>query len=124
MIPLDLQRAATAGDRFGHDTRQFWAGYEILRGARSAIEQLDPEEQPEALAASRELLRRVDALCREALGAERDPRRRMISGAILRAMVMAWHAVRVPPPPEFEHGSDEDRLADASRLPEMAALFD
>ncbi len=30
MIPLDLERAVQAGDTFGHDPRQFWAGYEIL----------------------------------------------------------------------------------------------
>ncbi len=124
MIPLDLERAVQAGDAFGYDPRQFWAGYEILRGARAAIDALPEERREEALLAARDLAARTAALCREALGDQPDPERRMIAGAVLRATVMAWHAVLVPPPPEFEQGSDEERRADLARLPELAALFD
>jgi len=124
MIPLDLERAVQAGDAFGHDPRQFWAGHEILRGARAAIDALPEERREEALALARGLAVRAEALCREALGDQRDPRLRMIAGAVLRATVMAWHAVLVPPPPEFERGSDEERRADLERLPGLGALFE
>ncbi|HEU4383619.1 MAG TPA: hypothetical protein VFR85_08960 [Anaeromyxobacteraceae bacterium] len=123
MIPLDLERAVQAGDAFGYDPRQFWAGYEILRGARAAIEALPEGRRGEALLFARDLSARAAALCREALADERDPERRTIAGAVLRATVMAWHAVLVAPPPEFEHGSDEERRADLARLPELATLF-
>ncbi len=124
MIPLDLERAVQAGDAFGHDPRQFWAGYEILRGARAAIDELPEERRQEALALAQALAGRAEALCREALGDQADPQLRMIAGAVLRATVMAWHAVLVPPPAEFEQGGDEERRADLARLPELAALFD
>jgi hypothetical protein len=124
MIPLDLERAVQAGDSFGHDPRQFWAGYEILRGARAAIDALPEERREEALELARRLAGRAEALCREALAGQRDPELRMLAGAVLRAVVMAWHAVLVPPPPEFERGSDEERRADLARLPELGSLFD
>ena len=124
MIPLDLERAVQAGDAFGYDPRQFWAGHEILRGARAAIDGVPEERREEALELARGLAGRAEALCREALAGHRDPRLRMIAGAVLRATVMAWHAVHVPPPPEFERAGDEERRADLARLPELRALFE
>ena len=124
MIPLDLERAVQAGDAFGYDPRQFWAGHEILRGARAAIDGVPEERREEALELARGLAGRAEALCREALAGQRDPRLRMIAGAVLRATVMAWHAVHVPPPPEFERAGDEERRADLARLPELRALFE
>ena len=123
MIPLDLDRAVRAGDTFGYDPRQFWAGHEILLGARAAIDGLPEERRAEALHLARDLAGRAEALCREALAGQRDPELRMIGGAVLRATVMAWHAVHVPPPAEFERAGDEERRADLARLPELAALF-
>ena len=123
MIPLDLERAVQARDAFGYAPRQFWAGHEILRGARAAIDGLPEERREVALQLARELAGRSEALCREALERQRDPELRMIAGAILRATVMAWHAVSVPPPAEFERAGDEERRADLARLPELAALF-
>ncbi len=124
MIPLDLERAVQAGDAFGYDPRQFWAGYEALRGARAAIDGLPEERRQEALALARAIAGRAEALCREALAGQRDPALRTIAGAVLRATVMAWHAVQVPPPPEFERAGDDERRVDLARLPELAALFE
>ena len=124
MIPLDLERAVQAGDTFGYDPRQFWAGHETLRGARTAIDGLPEARREEALELARDLAARAEALCREALAGQRDPGLRMIAGAVLRATVMAWHAVHVPPPPEFERAGDEERRADLARLPELRALFE
>ncbi len=124
MIPLDLDRAVRAGDSFGYDPRQFWAGHEILLGARAAIDGLPEERRAGALRLARDLAARAEALCREALAGQRDPELRMIGGAVLRATVMAWHAVHVPPPEEFERAGDDERRADLARLPELAALFE
>ena len=124
MIPLDLERAVQAGEPVGHGPRQFWAGSGMLRGVRAAIDALPGERREEALALARSVAGRADGLCRDALGDQRDPELRMIAGAVLRATVMAWHAVMVPPPAEFERGSDEERRTDLARLPELAALFD